>query len=91
MFDQRALRDELQSLRVDLSRLRNAIGEEGLQGSKSRVDALADQIRAALGNIGEVLGQENGQLQKLLSDRPIASLASAFTLGVVVGIALRRH
>ena len=76
MFDQRALREELQSLKVDLSRLRNAIGEEGLQGSKSRVDALADQIRAALGNIGEVLGQENGQLQKLLSDRPVASLAS---------------
>ena len=48
MFDQRALREELQSLKVDLSRLRNAIGEEGLQGSKSRVDALADQIRAAL-------------------------------------------
>jgi len=91
MFDQRALRDELQSLKVDLSRLRNAIVEEGLNGSKSRVDALADQIRAALGDIGELLGQQDGQLQKLLSDRPIASLASAFALGVVVGIALRRH
>ena len=91
MFDQRALRDELQFLKADLSRLRNAIVEEGLNGSKSRVDALADQIRAALGDIGEVLGQEDGQLQKLISDRPIALLASAFALGVVVGIALRRH
>ena len=91
MFDQRALRDELQFLKADLSRLRNAIVEEGLNGSKSRVDALADQIRAALGDIGELLGQQDGQLQKLLSDRPIASLASAFALGVVVGIALRRH
>ena len=87
MFDQRALRDELQSLKVDLWRLRNVIGEEGLNGSNAR---RPDQ-GGAPGDIGEVLGQENGQLQKLLSDRPIASLASAFTLGVVVGIALRRH
>ena len=91
MFDQGALRDELQSLKVDLSRLLNATGEEILNNSKSRADALADQIKTALGDLGEVLGQEEGQLEKLITDRPVASLASAFALGVVVGLVLRRH
>jgi ElaB/YqjD/DUF883 family membrane-anchored ribosome-binding protein len=95
MFDQGALRDELQSLKVDLaSMLRSSgedIGESILGKSKSRADALADQIKAALGDLGEILGQEEGQIGKLVADRPVASLASAFALGVVVGLALRRH
>ncbi len=91
MFDQSALRDELQSLKVDLASLLNTTGEDILNSSKSRAQALADQIRAALGDFGEVLSEEEGQLEKLISDRPIASIASAFALGVVVGLALRRH
>ncbi len=91
MFDQSALRDELHSLKVDLSSLLNTTGEEILNSSKSRAEALTDQIKTALSEFGEVLGQEEGQLEKLISDRPITSLASAFALGVVVGLALRRH
>jgi ElaB/YqjD/DUF883 family membrane-anchored ribosome-binding protein len=81
MFDQGALRDELQSLKVDLASMLSSAGE----------DALADQIKAALADLGDILGEENGELGKLIADRPVASLASAFALGVVVGLALRRH
>ena len=91
MFDQGALRDELQSLKVDLASMLSSAGEDILGRSKSRADALADQIKAALGDLGEILGQEEGQIGKLVADRPVASLASAFALGVVVGLALRRH
>jgi ElaB/YqjD/DUF883 family membrane-anchored ribosome-binding protein len=96
MFDRGALRDELQSLKADLASMLSSAGEDILNNSKSRADALADQIKAALGDLGEILGEEilgeqEGQIGKLVADRPVASLASAFALGVVVGLALRRH
>jgi ElaB/YqjD/DUF883 family membrane-anchored ribosome-binding protein len=91
MFDQGALRDELQSLKVDLASMLSSAGEDMLNHSKARADALADQIKAALADLGDILGEENGELGKLIADRPVASLASAFALGVVVGLALRRH
>ena len=53
MFDSEALRDELKSLKVDLSRVLNANGEEMLNQSKARAEALADQIKAALNDLGE--------------------------------------
>jgi len=91
MFDQGALRDELQSLKVDLASMLSSAGEDIFNSSKARSEALADQIKAALADLGEILGQEEGQIGKLVADRPVASLASAFALGVVVGLALRRH
>jgi ElaB/YqjD/DUF883 family membrane-anchored ribosome-binding protein len=58
---------------------------------KDRADALADQIKAALAELGETVSEEQEQLSDLVTERPVASLASAFALGVVVGFMLRRH
>jgi ElaB/YqjD/DUF883 family membrane-anchored ribosome-binding protein len=92
MFDSEALRDELKSLKVDLSRVLNANGEEMLNQSKARAEPLADQIKAALNDLGEALGQEESHVEKMVAERPIAALASAFALGVVVGgLLARRH
>jgi len=91
MFDSEALRDELKSLKVELSRVLNANGEEMLNQSRAGAEVLADQIKAALNDLGETLGQEEGQVEKLVAERPMASLASAFALGVVIGFSARRH
>lgn len=91
MFDSEALRDELKSLKVDLSRVLNANGEEMLNQSKARAEALADQIKTARNELGEALGQEESHVEKMVAERPIASLASAFALGVVVGFLAGRH
>jgi ElaB/YqjD/DUF883 family membrane-anchored ribosome-binding protein len=91
MFDSDALRDELKSLKVDLSRAVNASGAETLNQSKARAEVLADQIKAALNDLGETLGQEESHVEKMIAERPIASLASAFALGVVVGFLARRQ
>lgn len=91
MFDTGRISDELRELKVDVSRLLNTTGEELLETSKNRADALADQIKAALNELGETVSEEQEQLQALVADRPITSLASAFALGVVVGFMLRRH
>ena len=91
MFDQNELRDELQALKGDLSRLLNTTGEGIFDASKNRAEALAEQIKVALDDLGQTLSEEEGNLESIITERPIASLASAFALGVVVGLMLRRH
>ena len=91
MFDQGALMDELNALKTDVSRVLHAAADGVFDSSKAGADALADQVRTALNDLGETLSQEEDHLAKLIADRPLASLASAFALGVVAGLLLRRH
>ena len=91
MFNSSELRDELQALKGDVSRLLDTTGEGLFDASRNRAEALADQIKAALNELGETLGEQEDHVEKLISDRPITSIASAFALGVVVGFMLRRH
>jgi ElaB/YqjD/DUF883 family membrane-anchored ribosome-binding protein len=89
MFDTGRMSDELKALKIDVTRLLSTAGEEMFETSKDRADALADQIKAALAERGETVNEE--RLHDLIAERPVASLASAFALGVVVGFTLRRH
>ena len=91
MFDTGRLSDELKALKIDVTSLLTSAGEEMFETSKERADALADQIKAALAELGETVSEEQEQLHDLITERPVASLASAFALGVVVGFMLRRH
>jgi ElaB/YqjD/DUF883 family membrane-anchored ribosome-binding protein len=91
MFDQSELIDELESLKGDVSRLLNTTSEGIFDTGKNRAEALADQIKAALNELGETLSEQEENLESIISERPITSLASAFALGVVVGFMLRRH
>jgi len=91
MFDSGELRDELDALKGEVSRLLNTTGEGIFDTSKTRAEALADQIKAALSDLGETLSEQEDRLGDIVSERPITTLASAFALGVVVGFMLRRH
>jgi ElaB/YqjD/DUF883 family membrane-anchored ribosome-binding protein len=91
MFDSDRMSEELRTLKLDVTRLLSTAGEEMFDSSKDRAEALADQIKAALAELGETVDEEQQQLPGLIADRPITSLASAFALGVVVGFMLRRH
>jgi ElaB/YqjD/DUF883 family membrane-anchored ribosome-binding protein len=89
MFDSSG--QELQALKADVSALLNTTTEGFFDASKSRADALADQIKAALNELGDTLSGEQDHVERLIADRPITTLASAFALGAVVGLMLRRH
>jgi ElaB/YqjD/DUF883 family membrane-anchored ribosome-binding protein len=91
MFDQGELKDELQALKGEVSRLLNTTGEGIFDASKTQAEALADQIKAALNDLGETLSEQEEHVGDIISERPITTLASAFALGVVVGFMLRRH
>jgi ElaB/YqjD/DUF883 family membrane-anchored ribosome-binding protein len=91
MFDSSELRDELQALKADVSRVLNTTSEGIFDASKTGAEALADQLKAALNDLGETLGEQEDRIENLVSDRPITSLASALALGVVVGFMIRRY
>jgi ElaB/YqjD/DUF883 family membrane-anchored ribosome-binding protein len=91
MFNSSELGDELQALKSEVSRLLDTTGDGLFDAAKSRADALADQIKAALNDLGEILSEEEDHVEKLIAERPITTLASAFALGVVIGFMMRRH
>jgi ElaB/YqjD/DUF883 family membrane-anchored ribosome-binding protein len=91
MFNSGELSDELRTLQSEVSRLLNTTGDGLFDASKDRAEALADQIKAALNDLGKTLNEQEDHFENLISDRPVTSLASAFALGVVIGFMLRRH
>jgi len=91
MSDSGELRDELLALKADVSRLLTATGEELFDTSKNHAGALADQIKAALSELGDTLSEQEEHLESIISERPITSLAAAFALGAIIGFMLRRH
>ena len=91
MFNSSELRDELQALKADVARLVNRTGEGIFDSARQRGDALADQIKAALNDLGDAVSEGEDQVGALIAERPVAALASAFALGVIVGLMLRRH
>jgi ElaB/YqjD/DUF883 family membrane-anchored ribosome-binding protein len=91
MFKSSELGDELQALRKEMSRLLDMPANDMFDAAKNHTEALAEQIKAALNELGETLGQEEEHVEKLIAARPIAALASAFALGVAIGFMLRRH
>jgi ElaB/YqjD/DUF883 family membrane-anchored ribosome-binding protein len=91
MLQSNELTDELAALKDEVSRLLGITGEGIFDASKQRADALADQINAALNELGETLGEEEDRIGEFIAERPVTTLASAFALGVVIGFMLRRH
>lgn len=57
----------------------NTASEGIFDSSGSRAEALADHIKVARNDLGETLSPEEGQVEKMISERPIASLASQVT------------
>lgn len=90
MLTSTELHDELLALKADAARLLGTAGDELLKASRERADNLAEQLKSALDELGRNLGQEEKQLEKLVIERPVAALACAFAVGIVVGFALRR-
>jgi ElaB/YqjD/DUF883 family membrane-anchored ribosome-binding protein len=74
-----------------MSRLLHTPADGMINAARDRSEALAEQIKAILSEFGETLSEEEEHVERLLAERPIAALASAFALGLAVGFMLRRH
>jgi ElaB/YqjD/DUF883 family membrane-anchored ribosome-binding protein len=91
MFKSGELGDELLALKSEMSRLLSMPAEEVLESARNKSEAVADQIKATLSELGETLSDEEEHVERLIAERPIAALASAFAIGIAVGFMLRRH
>lgn len=91
MFDANTFKDDLRSLKTEVAELVVAAGDAILENSKSHVDSTTEHIKAVLKDLGEALESEEAQVEQLIAERPVAVLASAFALGIVVGLLLRRR
>ena len=83
-------RDELLALKADAARALGTAGDEMLKASREDADNLVKQLKSALDELGQSIGREEQQIERLVKERPIAALACAFAVGIVVGLALRR-
>jgi ElaB/YqjD/DUF883 family membrane-anchored ribosome-binding protein len=91
MVNSSKLIDELQTLKSAVSRLSNTESDRMFDAAKTGADTLADQIKATLNELGETLSEQEDHVEALITERPIATMASAFALGVIIGFILRRH
>ena len=91
MFKSGELGDELLALKSEMSRLLNTPADDVFDAARDRSEALADQIKATLAELGETLSEEEEHVERLIAERPMAALASAFALGVAIGFMLRRN
>ena len=91
MFRSGGLGDELQALQREVSRLLLGSADDVIKAAKHESEAVIDQVKAVLSELGETLAAEEEHVEKLIAERPIAALASALALGVAIGLLLRRH
>lgn len=91
MFKAGNLGDELLALKSEISRLLSTPADDMLESAKRHSDAFAEQVKATLSDLGETLGDEEEQVERLIAERPLVAIASAFALGIAVGFMLRRH
>ena len=85
------LADELLALKSEMSRLLKTPADDMFDAARDKSEALVERIKAALDEFGETLSEEEEHVERLIAERPIAALASAFALGIAIGFMLRRH
>ena len=91
MFKSGELGDELLALKSEMSRLLHTPADAMIDAARDRSEALSDQIKATLAELGETLSEEEEHVEKLITERPMVALASAFALGIAIGFMLRRN
>jgi ElaB/YqjD/DUF883 family membrane-anchored ribosome-binding protein len=91
MFKSSELSDELLALKGEISRLLHAPADDVFNAAKDKSEAFVEQIKATLSDLGDTLSEEEEHVERLIAERPIVALASAFAIGIAVGFMLRRH
>jgi ElaB/YqjD/DUF883 family membrane-anchored ribosome-binding protein len=69
----------------------HAPADDVFNAAKDKSEAFVEQIKATLSDLGDTLSEEEEHVERLIAERPIVGLASAFAIGIAVGFMLRRH
>ncbi len=85
-IDSARLRDELEVLTRHLGRLL----ESGDRARSEYPGAIAVGLGSAIDALGTSLNEADAKMEQLVRKRPVTAMASAFALGLAVGLLLRR-
>jgi len=80
--------NELDVLTRELGRLLKTVGRSG--SDASGMESTAARLAAAVDALGADLGKADIRVERLIRAHPLTAAASAFALGIAVGLLLRR-
>lgn len=84
--------NEIDALKAELAHALHADDDELADGdAASPLGDIRDQVTKAVADLAETIGGESDTIRKLVAERPLAALASAFAAGLAVGLLLRRR
>ena len=85
------LGEELDTLRVDLTRLVDENAAAAMSASREKIDEAAKMLGGVMDEIEQLVAREEEHIEDLISSRPVMSVAAAFLAGVALGYVLRRR
>jgi len=85
------LGEELDTLRVDLTRLVDENAAAAMSASREKIDEAAKMLGGVMDEIEQLVAREEEHIEDLISSRPVMSVAAAFVAGVALGYVLRRR
>lgn len=80
----KTLRAELDELRAELARMRQAPGT-GKPEEHGAVDAPGEGIGEQLAELNKLVQQMLDEAEETITDHPVATVAGALALGIVIG------
>jgi ElaB/YqjD/DUF883 family membrane-anchored ribosome-binding protein len=80
---------ELTGLKDEIAELVNATTDQLHASSRAHAEALAEQMKDVLHDVGETLKNDERRLEDIVAARPLPALAIAFTVGLAIGLSLR--
>ena len=87
----RDIRDELQTLRRELADALLKESHVKLDGAEQSMNSITAQLDTALKELRDALETQESHVEDFVRDHPIASVASSFALGLVIGLLVRRR
>jgi ElaB/YqjD/DUF883 family membrane-anchored ribosome-binding protein len=85
------LGEELDTLRVDLTRLVDENAAAAMSASREKIDEAARMLGGVMDEIEQLVTREEEHIEDLISSRPVMSVAAAFLAGIALGYVLRRR
>lgn len=85
------IRNDIASLRSDLSLLVESLRNEGAARGRASYQAAHDKLHESAEHIQEKMASAHDTIEHQVEARPVTSILTAFGVGFAIGLLLDRH
>lgn len=85
------LGEELDGLKDELSKLARDNAAAAMSASREKIDEAAKLLGGVVDDIEQAVAHEEENVEQFIAGHPVISVASAFLVGIAVGVVLRRR